>query len=100
MKASIRIKDLELRSCDEHLVASNENHTTMEISRWQNYRGKESCYVIAYFKVDKNELCSDLIFLGDRPFDKEVDKDTLWYLCKLGSSIIKECFLKCEDEDE
>ena len=67
-----RQDNLELRSCDEHLTLSNNEHTTLEIIRWYKYNGddKEYCCVIAYYEI------------------KDVDKDVFWQLAQLGNQIL------------
>lgn len=80
----IRDDDLELRSCNDHLLKDNEKWTTLEIVRWNN----NYCYVVAYFEVDKEGLDGDLTFVGGRPFDSSIDVDSFWQLARLGYKIL------------
>ena len=64
MKFSIRIEDLELRSCGEHLLTEGVEHTRAEIVQWEN---EEYCWTLAYW--NKNSNGYNLEFVGNRPFD-------------------------------
>lgn len=86
MTFNFRIKQLELRSCTEQLLINGE-HTTAEIVKWWNNKNeKPSCYTLAYWKKDKEGFY--LTFVGDRPFDPDVDKDNFWLLAKQGQQLL------------
>lgn len=99
-RVNYRQDNLELRSCDEHLIPSNDEHTTLEIIRWYNYNDgeKEYCCVIAYYEISK-EYVPSLKFVSDRPFSKDVDKDVFWQLAQLGNKILTSK-MEREHEDE
>jgi hypothetical protein len=77
MEVSIRIKDLELRSCNEFLM---EGTGTFEIVQWVD----DKCYTVAFFINGS----IDLTFVGGRPFD--TCKDTFWALAQVGFELLKE----------
>jgi len=58
-KFNHRIDDLELRSCNKHLL-SNDKHTTAEIVIHEN----DKCYTIAYWQTNKDNC--DLTFIDNR----------------------------------
>lgn len=69
MKFNRRIENLEVHSCNDHLLLDGE-HTKIEIIKWEAYkhipgidRG-EYCYTIAYFTPTKDGW--DLICLPER----------------------------------
>ena len=76
---NFRIDNLELRSCGEHLL-SVKPHTTCEIVKWKKSGLKEYCYVVAYWKRNKEGF--DLQFVGDRPFD--IEPHLFMYLAQIG----------------
>lgn len=78
MKFSYKFNNLELRSCDEHLMSSGQ-HNTAEISEWFN---SESCYVIAYFENTSEGY--NLRFVGDRPLGESVNWKEFGKLIKIG----------------
>lgn len=99
MNLSIRIGDLELRSCDEHLFVQDVTHTTAEIVKWERTdsgKGKESCYTVAYWV--KGSAGYDVMFVGNRPF--EIDKNTLWILLKSGQTLLNEYYKKEQNESD
>lgn len=94
MNFSIRIDNLEVRSCGEHLLQKNP-HNTAEILRWEfheNDPGVEFCYVLAYWV--KNKEGYDLSFVNDRPFDKDIPDDTFMFLAGEGQKILNTEFAK------
>lgn len=89
-KVNVNLDDLELRSCDNHLLTNDGEHTTMDIIKWDKmHDGKKHCYSLAYFKVKPEDLIADLIFVDGRPFDNKIDKDKFWQLARLGYKILK-----------
>ena len=45
MKFSIRLDDLEVRSCGKHFLVESEPHDTAELIKWED----RYCYVLAYW---------------------------------------------------
>lgn len=82
MNFNFRIGDLELRSCDEHLM-DDDRHTIAEIVYWNS---DNTCYTVAYYIV--SDGASSLKFVGKRPFDDRIDIPTFMGLAKLGNGII------------
>lgn len=84
------IKNLELRTCDNHLTSHSEP-TTANIVRWiPSDEGKPFCIVIAYWRKDDEGFY--LHFVGSRPFDAEIDGASFWQLCVLGQKNLDEFF--------
>jgi hypothetical protein len=88
-KVNIRLENLELRSCDKHLISS-EKHTTFEIVCWNSF--KNYCFTIAYWK-DGN-----LSFVGERPLLPEVCDYTFQKLVKIGYFLIGLDILKTGEQ--
>jgi hypothetical protein len=88
MKFNFRIEDLEVRSCNTHLL-SNGEHTTAEIVKWYNDTDNNfTCFTLAYWNKGKEGY--DLKFVGSRPFD--VDGELFMKLAKQGQQILDEVF--------
>lgn len=87
-KFSMRIGDLELRTCDEHLVSFKE-HTTANIVKWYEYLEKEYCMSVAFWKRGKEGY--DLRFVGRRPI-VECDAKEFWELITVGQRRLDEYF--------
>ena len=88
MKFSIRIEDLELRSCGEHLLTEGVEHTRAEIVKWEN---EEYCWTLAYW--NKNINGYNLMFVGNRPFD--TNQEIFMKLAKQGQRLLDDAF-DCE----
>jgi len=84
---NVRVGDLELRSCGDHLL-DREPHTTAEIVQWGEAHAEiqPSCWVLAYWAVSKDGY--DLKFVGDRPFGERVDTEVFMNLAKIGQSLL------------
>lgn len=76
-RISVRIDNLELRSCDKHLLTEKDPHNTMEIVKW----GGQSCYTVAFFHLDKDYNPS-LHYVGQRPLKEP--RDIFMDLVELG----------------
>ena len=76
-KFSYKIDDLELRSCNNHLLSKGK-HERAEIVKWFE---PESCYTVAYWKKNSDKKF-DLVFVGDE-FLKE-NKNIIWSLIEIG----------------
>lgn len=88
MKFNLRIGDLEVRSCGEHLFTDGE-HSRAEIVKWDNDTDKtEYCWTVAYWNKGKEGY--DLQFVGGRPFD--VDGKLFMKLAKQGQKILDYAF--------
>ena len=70
-----RIGNLEVRSCNQHLLSIGE-HTTAEIVKWID----GSCYTVAHWQVSHG--LHELVFGYKRPFD--CDRNTFWKLARYG----------------
>lgn len=92
VKVNVRVNDLELRSCDPHLLITDVEHRTMEIVKWFE---SGSCYTVAYWLNPINDTPS-LKFVGDRPLN--VDRGTLYSLIEIGYRIFNERLLINEQE--
>lgn len=85
MKFNLRIEDLEVRSCNIHLLSDGE-HNRAEIVEWSKGRDKtqsHSC-TLAYWNLDEEGY--DLQFVGGRPFD--TDTGIFMKLAKHGQQIL------------
>lgn len=78
---SYRLGNLELRNTGDGLAGS-ENPTTMEIVLWGD---NKICLTIAYWTRD-----FDLVFVGNRPFYKDVDKLDFLKLAEAGQKHLVE----------
>jgi hypothetical protein len=68
-KMSMRIKDIEVRTCGDGLLM-NGPHKQAEIIRWFKRDGSSDyCIVVAYWTKTKEGW--DLKFVGNRPFEVE-----------------------------
>jgi len=97
VKMSLRIEDMEVRTCDDSLMCVTDNpHITAEIIVWEDARKDKSptCYTIAYFKRIENreETLFDLCFVGTRPFDvnPKIRKEVFWYMVEFGYMYLRE----------
>ena len=89
---SIRHGDIELRTCDIHLLSSGE-HVTAEIRQW--FEATETCqrhcYVLAYWRRDKEGY--DMMFVGSRPAKlSKKDANSFWRLYKRGQKLLTKHF--------
>jgi hypothetical protein len=88
MKFNLRIEDLEVRSCNEHLL-SDGGHNRAEIVKWSNHTDKkESCWTITYW--NEGEKGYDLRFVGGWSFD--ADSELFMKLAKQGQQILGDTF--------
>jgi hypothetical protein len=85
MMFSVTNGDLELRSCNAHLILNGE-HTTADIVRWEGEAEKRSCYSIAYWILGKEGY--DLRFVGERPFDRDIDPAAFMSFAKTGQDLL------------
>lgn len=80
---SKRIADLEFR-WTQSLGRDGERYP--EIVRWYNRaEGDSFCCTVLYWVRDSEGW--DIKFVGDRPFDSELDQDLLWALMRYGQSL-------------
>lgn len=93
-KISLRIGDIELRTCDKSLLSKVETHTTAEIIIWlTDEKEKAFCIVLAYWIKDKEGF--NLHFVGDRPF--RYSNDNFWRIAKFGQEYLNEVFTEEEE---
>lgn len=87
-KFSFKVEDLEVRSCNAHLLSGGE-HNRAEIVKWAKDTGeKKYCWTVAYWSKNKDGY--DLKFLGKRPFD--VDSGVFMKLAKQGQEMLDDAF--------
>lgn len=92
-RISVRVDNLELRSTGKHLLTDQDPHSTMEIIKW----GGQSCYVVAYFHLDKDE-CPSLKYVGDRPLKEP--RDVFMDLVELGYQLFDMGVLNYVEQEE
>ena len=87
---TLRIGDLELRTCDENLL-SRKALTKAEVVRWQETtiggETRPSCYAVAIFSQDREGYWS-VEFVGSRPFD--VNREDFWRLLEFGQKFLSD----------
>ena len=84
MEFNLRVGDLEVMSCNKHLLSDSE-HDRARIVKWEkDTETKEYCFVIAYWNLNKDHY--DLQFVGSRPFN--VDIELFMKLAKQGQQIL------------
>jgi len=84
----MRVDDLEFR---KGISFGKDVNASYEIVRWQpnkNFKNgpKEMCYSIVWWH--KKEEGYELSFVGERPFDAEIDTEVLWDLMEYGAGIL------------
>lgn len=97
MMFSVSSGDLELRSCNDNLLTSVP-HTTAEIIKWERDDEKQYCFAVAYWTRDKEGY--DLRFVGDRPFDKDIDSASFMSLAKTGQDLLDIMFTEMKAKEE
>jgi len=88
---SYRIGNLELRSCDEHQLVEDTEHTSAHIVEWDE-GAKPHCWVLLFWKRHREGY--DIHFVGDRPFRTSESLKTLWKLMKHGQKMLGKNFNK------
>lgn len=83
MKFSLRIEDLEVRSCNENLLL-DRIHDRAEIVKWESLKDVEYCGTVAYWERVKGGY--ELRFINDRPFN--VDPVIFMGLAKQGQRML------------
>ena len=78
---SVRVGDLELRSCDDALCGKTP-HTSAEIVQWADFDGGPGCYTLAHWGGER-----DLRFVGARPLECGC-RDTFWLLAERGQRLV------------
>lgn len=90
-KFNFRVKDLEVRSCDENLLTDGK-HDKAEIVKWAEGTDKNKyCFTVAYWEKSKEGY--NLLFVGGRPFDE--DSMLFMKLAKQGQQMLDAAF-NCE----
>ena len=88
MEFTIKINDLELRSCVEVGLSMSEKYNTAEIVLWKHYKDdnsdKKYCLTVAYWVKESDTY--NLKFVGERPF--EIDNKIFMKLIKIGQSLL------------
>lgn len=93
MDFKITQDNLQLRSCDRHLLAKGGNaHCTASIDVVDN---NDLRYVAAYWERSKDGY--DLKFVGGRPFDAVVGRGSFMALAKHGQQLLDEHFEKTRE---
>lgn len=87
-KFSLRINDLEVRSCGKQLL-SDDGHNRAEIVKWFKVTDeKECCMAVAYWREHSGGY--NLQFIGDRAF--KVDAEVFMVLAKHGQDVLDYVF--------
>ena len=86
-----KINNLELHSCDKYLLDDGE-HITAEVVQ---YTESGYSYTIAFWKRDSEGY--NIVFVGSRPFDDEVNWQSLQILLMEGQRYLD---IKYNEEDE
>lgn len=81
MKLSIKIEDLELRSCNRSLGQKGK-HDRLEIVKWND----DMCHTLAHWHDYNLQYCID------RPLKPDVDFELFHKLTKVGYSLLKEFY--------
>lgn len=73
-----RLGDYALRAMPPRLVRLNddEQNATIELVKYFQHQGRESCYTIGYFWYNTHEPCWELKFVGER-FKEILDGDVV-----------------------
>lgn len=92
-----RVSNLEFRCVDDTINKGQSDHRSRaEIVRWYDREvGDPFCCTILYWSKDKEGW--DITFVGDRPFDNEINQPLLWTLMKYGQRIL-DCNFRLEEE--
>lgn len=86
---TLKIGDLELRSCNSNLLSSTP-HSTANIVRVERDReDKPYCYSLAYWT--KGSEGFTLQFVADRPF-RYASAEDFWFLAEFGQKFLDKLF--------
>lgn len=80
----MRIEQLEVRSCNKHLMNDGE-HITCEIVKWND--DNKTCFTLASWCEHKGGY--DLHFVGCRPFEL-CEYSEFWKLAKAGQQYLED----------
>jgi hypothetical protein len=86
-KFKVEMGNLTLRSCGAHLMQDGE-HYRAKIVKWFSDE-KDKCYTIGYYN-EASEGEYDFMFVGERPFDSDVDPKTFMSMVKYGYEMLGE----------
>ena len=83
-----KYKDYELRKT----APLNDVEPYWELVKWNQYRGKATCFTFAYFKKDSEGW--ELKFVGNRPFEYIDTEDlfTIWEALKMTDTTLNNYF--------
>jgi hypothetical protein len=95
MNFKYKLGNLELKSCDDHLL-SDFPHTTAEIVQYSHL--EKNHWAIAYWIKDKEGY--NLQFVGRRPLDKEVNIEDFFKLISEGQNMLDYFFEKESEEND
>ena len=93
---SWKFKDFEIRTIKSNV----DNHPYIELVQWnQNDSGRRSCFVLAYFRRDKDGSY-ELHFVGDRPlrYIAEIDIGEIWNQLWLAQQMFEDAERKLRDD--
>lgn len=91
-----KVNDLEFRWTNS--LGKNPEHYP-EIVRWYNRKdGDDFCCTLLYWVRDREGW--DIKFVGDRPFDTEIDARVLWILMQYGQTVASAEFRITEQLNE
>lgn len=96
-----RLGDYALEAVTEHLTRSEkEPNRTIELVKYEQYRGHECKYTIGYFYYDTHEPCWELMFAGGRFKDiLEGDCVAIFKMLKAAYDTLEEWTIESEDDD-
>jgi hypothetical protein len=79
-----KYKDYELRMT----TSLHNSKKYLELVKWHDYKGKDSCYTLAYFTEDSAGY--ELKFAGSRPFEDIEDEDvmTVWHALQIADTAL------------
>lgn len=84
MKFSVRIGDLEVRSCGDHLMSSDDDYRA-EMVKWSVGSDKKPyCFTVAYWDLGSENY--NMQFVGNRPF--ALDSSDFMFMAETGQIIL------------
>lgn len=91
---SWQYKEFEIRT-QHHLLDEDNKKPYVELIKWsEDNKGKRFCFVLAYYKWDKEG--GELIFVGNRPFTEigSLDIAPIWKQLWLANEMLLDWYEK------
>lgn len=86
MNINRRISNLEFR-----MLGTEDNPRSPEIICWQtDSTGREFCFTLLWWSRNKEGFYAE--FIGDRPFQSEINQQLLWELMRFGQNVLNAQF--------